>query len=138
MMATGRGATGAGAIRIGLGRIPTCVWVLGLVSMFMDISSEMIHALLPVYLVTVLGASTLAVGVIEGVAEATAAITKVFSGALSDRIGKRKGLAVLGYGMAACTKPVARAPGVPYPAAATASGGRGKPRRRRPNSVVGP
>ena len=94
------------ASRVGLGRIPTGVWVLGLVSMFMDISSEMIHALLPVYLVTVLGTSTLAVGVIEGVAEATAAITKVFSGALSDRIGKRKGLAVLGYGMAACTKPV--------------------------------
>ncbi|MCB1503569.1 MAG: MFS transporter [Hyphomicrobiaceae bacterium] len=74
--------------------------------MLMDISSEMIHALLPVYMVTVLGTSTLAVGIIEGIAEATAAITKIFSGALSDRIGKRKGLAVLGYGMAAFTKPI--------------------------------
>ncbi len=89
-----------------LKRIPVGVWVLGFVSMLMDISSEMIHALLPIYMVTVLGTSTLAVGVIEGMAEATASITKVFSGALSDRLGRRKGLAVLGYGMAAFTKPV--------------------------------
>lgn len=74
--------------------------------MFMDISSEMIHALLPVYLVTVLGTSAIAVGVIEGIAEATAAITKIFSGAISDWLGKRKILAVLGYGLAAFTKPV--------------------------------
>lgn len=74
--------------------------------MLMDISSEMIHALLPVYLVTVLGTSMLTVGVIEGVAEATASITKIFSGALSDWLGKRKLLAVLGYGLAAFTKPV--------------------------------
>jgi len=74
--------------------------------MLMDISSEMIHALLPIYMVTVLGTSTLAVGVIEGIAEATAAITKIFSGAISDWLGKRKGLAVLGYGMAAFTKPI--------------------------------
>jgi MFS family permease len=87
-------------------QIPTGVWVLGFVSMLMDISSEMIHALLPIYMVSVLGTSTLAVGLIEGVAEATAAITKVFSGALSDWLGKRKTLAVLGYGMAAFTKPV--------------------------------
>lgn len=87
-------------------RIPPGIWALGFVSMLMDISSEMIHALLPIYMVTVLGTSTLAVGVIEGVAEATAAITKIFSGALSDWLGKRKGLAVLGYGMAAFTKPV--------------------------------
>ena len=72
----------------------------------MDISSEAIHALLPVYMVTVLGTSTLAVGWIEGIAEATAAITKVFSGALSDRLGRRKGLAALGYGLAAFTKPI--------------------------------
>jgi Arabinose efflux permease len=72
----------------------------------MDISSEMIHALLPVYMVTVLGTSTLAVGIIEGIAEATASITKVFSGALSDWLGKRKMLAALGYGLAAFTKPV--------------------------------
>ena len=86
--------------------IPGSVWMLGLVSMFMDISSEMIHALLPLYLVTVLGTSTLTVGIIEGIAEATASITKVFSGALSDYLGKRKWLAALGYGLAAVTKPV--------------------------------
>lgn len=80
--------------------------------MFMDISSEMIHALLPIYLVTVLGASTLAVGFIEGVAEATANITKIFSGALSDWLGKRKLLTALGYGLAAFTKPI-------FPLAAT-------------------
>ena len=72
----------------------------------MDLSSEMIHALLPLYLVTVLGASTLTVGFIEGIAEATASITKIFSGALSDYLGKRKLLAALGYGLAAFTKPV--------------------------------
>lgn len=86
--------------------IPGSVWALGLVSLFMDLSSEMIHALLPLYLVTVLGASTLTVGFIEGIAEATASITKAFSGALSDYLGKRKLLAVLGYGLAAITKPV--------------------------------
>lgn len=72
----------------------------------MDISSEMIHALLPVYLVTVLGTSALTVGIIEGIAESTASITKVFSGALSDWLGKRKLQAALGYGLAAFTKPV--------------------------------
>ncbi|MDQ8731031.1 MFS transporter [Bradyrhizobium sp. LHD-71] len=89
-----------------LGQIPKGVWVLGFVSMLMDISSEMIHALLPVYLVTVLGASMVTVGLIEGIAEATASITKIFSGALSDWLGKRKLLAVIGYGLAAFTKPV--------------------------------
>ncbi len=89
-----------------LKQVPRGVWALGFVSMFMDISSEMIHALLPIYLVTVLGTSTLAVGIIEGIAEATASITKVFSGALSDWIGKRKVLAVIGYGLAAFTKPI--------------------------------
>ena len=89
-----------------LEKLPRSIWVLGLVSMFMDISSEMIHALLPLYLVTVLGASTLTVGVIEGIAEATAMITKIFSGALSDWLGKRKLLAAVGYGLAAFTKPV--------------------------------
>lgn len=87
-------------------RLPTGIWALGFVSMLMDISSEMIHSLLPVYLVVGLGATALTVGVIEGIAEATAAITKVFSGALSDRIGQRKGLAALGYGLAALTKPI--------------------------------
>ena len=86
--------------------IPRGVWALGLVSMFMDLSSEMIHALLPLYLVTALGASTLTVGVIEGIAEATASITKIFSGALSDYLGRRKWLAAFGYGLAAVTKPV--------------------------------
>jgi MFS family permease len=74
--------------------------------MLMDVSSEMIHALLPIYLVTVLGASMVTVGVIEGIAEATASITKIFSGALSDRLGQRKWLAAAGYGLAAVTKPV--------------------------------
>jgi MFS family permease len=86
--------------------VPRGVWMLGFVSMFADISSEMIHALLPVYLVTVLGASVLTVGFIEGIAEATAMITKIFSGALSDWLGKRKALAAFGYGLAAFTKPI--------------------------------
>jgi len=85
--------------------IPPGIWALGFVSMLMDVSSEMIHALLPLYLVTVLGASATTVGVIEGIAEATASITKVFSGAISDWVGKRKLLAVLGYGLAAISKP---------------------------------
>src|SRR3981189_1966653 len=89
-----------------LAQIPRGVWVLGFVSMLMDISSEMIHALLPVYMVTVLGTSALTVGIIEGIAEATASITKVFSGALSDWLGKRKFLAAFGYGLAAFTKPI--------------------------------
>jgi MFS family permease len=86
--------------------IPPSVWVLGFVSMLMDISSEMIHALLPIYLVSVLGASMVTVGIVEGVAEATASITKIFSGALSDWLGKRKWLAAFGYGLAAFTKPI--------------------------------
>lgn len=86
--------------------IPRGVWALGFVSMLMDISSEMIHALLPVYLVTVLGTSALTVGFIEGIAEATAVITKIFSGALSDWLGKRKLLAAIGYGLAAVAKPI--------------------------------
>jgi MFS family permease len=90
----------------GLRAIPGSIWALGFVSMFMDISSEMIHGLLPVFLVSVLGASTITVGFIEGIAEATASITKVFSGALSDYFGKRKLLAALGYGLAAFTKPL--------------------------------
>ena len=86
--------------------IPPGIWALGFVSLLMDISSEMIHALLPIYMVTVLGASALTVGIIEGIAEATASIVKIFSGALSDWLGKRKFLVVLGYGLAAFTKPV--------------------------------
>jgi MFS family permease len=86
--------------------IPRGVWALGFVSLFMDISSEMIHALLPVFLVSVLGASMAAVGLLEGAAEALAQITKVFSGTLSDWLGKRKLLTVIGYGLAALTKPL--------------------------------
>jgi MFS family permease len=87
-------------------RVPAGVWVLGFVSLLMDLSSEMIHGLLPVYLTTVLGASALTVGAIEGVAESTALITRIFSGALSDWLGKRKLLTLIGYGVAAATKPV--------------------------------
>ncbi len=86
--------------------IPTGIWVLGFVSMLMDISSEIIHSLLPVFLVTSLGASALVVGLIEGLAEATALIVKVFSGALSDYWGKRKPLTLLGYGLGAISKPL--------------------------------
>ena len=87
-------------------RIPPGIWALGFVSMLMDISSEMIHSLLPLFMVGVLGASALTVGLVEGVAEATALIVKVFSGVISDYLGKRKLLAVLGYGLGAFTKPL--------------------------------
>lgn len=86
--------------------MPAGVWVLGFVSMLMDISSEMIHSLLPLFMVTTLGASTFAVGLIEGLAESTALIVKIFSGAFSDYLGKRKGLAVFGYALGALTKPL--------------------------------
>ena len=89
-----------------LRRIPPAIWALGFVSLLMDISSELIHSLLPVFLVTTLGASAFAVGLIEGAAEATALIVKVFSGALSDYWGKRKPLAVMGYGLGAISKPL--------------------------------
>ena len=92
--------------RRALHALPAGIWALGIVSLLMDLSSEMVHAFLPVYLVTVLGTSALTVGVIEGIAEATAAITKIFSGALSDWLGKRKFLVAVGYGLAAFTKPV--------------------------------
>jgi MFS family permease len=90
----------------GLRAIPRGVWALGFVSLFMDTSSELVHSLLPVFLVSVLGASMTSVGLIEGVAEATALITKIFSGTLSDYLGRRKALTVLGYGLAAITKPL--------------------------------
>ena len=97
----------------GLRQMPAGIWVLGLVSMLMDISSEMIHSLLPLFMVTSLGTSVVAVGVIEGLAESTALIVKVFSGALSDYLGRRKGLAVLGYALGALSKPLfAIAPGI--------------------------
>ena len=96
-------------------RIPRGIWVLGFVSMLMDISSEMVHSLLPMFMVGTLGVSVFMVGLIEGLAEATALIVKVFSGALSDYIGRRKGLAVLGYALGAVTKPlfaIASGPGL--------------------------
>ncbi|HEY9198291.1 MAG TPA: MFS transporter [Gammaproteobacteria bacterium] len=86
--------------------LPAGVWVLGFGSLFMDISSELIHSLLPVFMATVLGASMTTIGIVEGVAEATASVTKVFSGVLSDRLRKRKFLLVLGYGLGAATKPL--------------------------------
>ncbi len=96
-------------------KIPRGVWALGFVSLFMDISSEMIHALLPVFLVTVLGASATAVGLLEGTAEAIAQIVRVFSGTLSDRLGRRKPLTLLGYALAGITKPLfAVAPSVGF------------------------
>jgi MFS family permease len=86
--------------------IPRTIWTLGFVSLFMDLSSELVHSLLPVFMVTTLGASALTVGVIEGVAESTSMLIKVFSGAISDFMGRRKGLLLLGYGVAALSKPL--------------------------------
>jgi MFS family permease len=90
----------------GPARLPRGIWILGFVSLFMDVSSELIHSLLPVFMVSSLGASALAVGLVEGVAESTALIVKVFSGAISDYVGKRKALAVIGYGLGALSKPL--------------------------------
>lgn len=89
-----------------LDRIPKGVWVLGGVSLLMDVSSEMIHSLLPLFMATTLGASVIIIGLIEGLAEATALILKVFSGVISDYFRKRKGLALLGYGLGAISKPL--------------------------------
>jgi MFS family permease len=86
--------------------LPLGIWALGFGSLFMDMSSELIHSLLPLFMVSGLGASMVTIGLVEGIAEATAAVTKVFSGTLSDWLGKRKLLLVLGYGLAALTKPV--------------------------------
>ncbi|MBK5255777.1 MAG: MFS transporter, partial [Vicinamibacteria bacterium] len=91
---------------VGFRALPKGVWALGFGSFFMDTSSELIHSLLPAFMVTTLGASMVTVGFIEGVAEATASIMKVFSGALSDYLGKRKLLLVFGYALGAFTKPV--------------------------------
>jgi MFS family permease len=87
-------------------KLPRDIWMLGLVSMFMDVSSELVHSLLPIFMATFLGASMATIGIIEGIAEAAAAITKVFSGAISDYFGKRKSLAVIGYTLGAMTKPI--------------------------------
>lgn len=93
--------------------IPRTVWALGFVSLFMDISSEMIHALLPLFLTTTLGASVILVGIIDGVAESTASIAKVFSGYISDKMGRRKPLILLGYGLGAISKPLFAVAGAP-------------------------
>lgn len=87
-------------------RVPRTVWTLGFVSLFMDLSSELIHALLPIFLVSTMGMSVTALGALEGAAEATTMIVKVFSGPLSDWLGRRKGLLLVGYGLAALTKPL--------------------------------
>jgi MFS family permease len=86
--------------------LPPGVWALGLVSLLTDLSTELIHVLLPVYLVVVLGASALELGLIEGAAEATASVVKVFSGWFSDRLGRRKPLTLFGYAIAMVTKPI--------------------------------
>src|SRR5690606_14855979 len=117
--------------------IPAGIWALGFVSLFMDVSSEMIHALLPVFLVSALGASVTAVGWLEGASEAIASITKLFSGALSDRLGKRKLLTVLGYGLAALTKPFfALAPSVAWVFAARFTDRIGKGIRGAPRDAL--
>jgi len=87
-------------------RIPAGIWILGFVSMLMDISSEMIHSLLPLFMVGSLGASAFMVGLVEGLAESTALVVRIFSGALSDYLGKRKVLAVIGYALGALSKPL--------------------------------
>src|SRR5262245_21671202 len=92
--------------RAPLRTLPPAVWAMGFGSLFMDMSSELIHSLLPVFMVSVLGTSVAAVGLLEGMAEATASIVKVFSGALSDRFGRRKPLMIAGYALAAFTKPI--------------------------------
>ncbi|WP_239954876.1 MFS transporter [Pantoea sp. Z09] len=89
-----------------LRRIPGGVWIIGFVSLLMDVSSEMIHSLLPLFMATALGTPVVIIGLIEGIAEATALCIKIFSGVISDAIGKRKGLAVVGYGLGALSKPL--------------------------------
>lgn len=89
-----------------LNQIPPGIWVLGFVSMLMDISSEMIHSLLPLFMFTTLGASAFLIGLVEGLAESTALIIRVFSGTLSDYLGMRKGLVLFGYALAALAKPL--------------------------------
>ncbi len=114
--------------------LPRTVWALGFVSLFMDISSEIVHGLLPLFLTATLGASVALVGLIDGAAEATASIVKLFSGFLSDRIGKRKPMILFGYSVAALTKPlfaIAAGPGMVFAARFAdrfAKGVRGAPR----------
>jgi MFS family permease len=121
----------------GLRSLPGSIWALGLVSLFMDISSEMIHGLLPVFLTSVLGAGSEIVGLIEGVGEATASLAKLFSGWLSDRLGNRKTLTALGYGLAALSKPLfAIAPSPSFVLAARFSDRIGKGIRDAPRDAL--
>ena len=118
-------------------RIPRSIWALGFVSLLMDVSSEMIHSLLPVFIVGTLGASALVLGLIEGAAEATALIVKVFSGVLSDWSGRRKPLAVLGYGLGALSKPLfALAPGIEWVVGARLADRVGKGIRGAPRDAL--
>lgn len=96
-------------------RVPALVWVLGRVSLLTDISSEMILAVLPVYLGTVMGVSMATIGLIEGIAEATAAVMRVFAGAIGDRLGRYKAIVVFGYGLSALSKIVFPFAGSPAP-----------------------
>src|SRR5512143_1907594 len=91
--------------RVSIRQLPRNVWAVGLTSFFMDVSSEMVLNILPLFLANVLGVKTNIIGLIEGIAEATASILKLFSGWLSDKMGGRKWLAVLGYGLSALSKP---------------------------------
>ena len=95
--------------------LPRAIVVLGVVSLLTDVSSELVHSLLPIYMTAVLGASIVTVGIVEGIAEATASVAKVFSGVLSDSLGNRKWLAVFGYGLSAASKPL-------FPLAASVAG----------------
>lgn len=96
----------ASPIRPARPAIPAAIWTLGFVSLFSDMSSEMVHGLLPVLLAGGLGASALAIGLIEGAAEALVLVVKVFSGYVSDAMGRRKPLVLFGYGLAAAVKPL--------------------------------
>jgi MFS family permease len=123
--------------RSSLARLPSGIWALGFVSLFMDISSEIVHGLLPVFLVSVLGASTEMIGLIEGVGEATASISKLCSGWASDRLGKRKVLTLLGYGLGALSKPLfAVAPSASFVLAARFSDRVGKGIRGAPRDAM--
>jgi len=134
---TGEGAPPSTSYAPRLRAVPRAVWALGFVSLFMDVSSEMIHGLLPLFIVQVLGASTVTLGFIEGVAESTAAIAKVFSGTLSDRVGKRKLLTGLGYGLGAASKPLfALAPSVSWVLAARFTDRIGKGVRGAPRDAL--
>ncbi len=117
--------------------VPRTVWALGFVSMLMDLSSELIHSLLPLFLVSTLGVGTLAVGLLEGIAEATGSITKLFSGALSDRVRRRKALVLAGYGVSALTKPIfALAPSVGWVVGARVADRLGKGIRGAPRDAL--